>query len=101
MCITQQVLASTYTGKISAIHVRNADGLVWIYVEGTRTGEVPTCGKKTYMIIKNENSESGKRQLALLMLAHATNKKVIVVGANTCTRWGDGEDIDTVSIWQD
>ncbi|MEJ5136771.1 MULTISPECIES: hypothetical protein [Acinetobacter] len=92
------VLASTYTGKVSAINVRDEDGLVWITIQGERTGNRPACATYWYMVIKNENSPAGKRQLAMLMMAKATNKPVVIDGAGTCNRWGDGEDISTVSI---
>lgn len=90
--------ASTVTGKVSVIRVRDADGLIWIDIQGERSGEIPNCAKKAYMVIKNENSSSGKRQLALLMMAQASNKTVSIEGVKTCTRWVDGEDIGTVSI---
>ncbi|MEN8283475.1 hypothetical protein [Acinetobacter gerneri] len=90
--------ASTQTGKVSQIYSRDYDGLVWIYIQGERTGEIPACAKGGYMMIKNENSPTGKRQLALLMMAQAANKTVSIEGTNTCTRWVDGEDIGTVSI---
>jgi len=90
--------ASTYTGKVSAINVRDEDGLIWVYIVGERTGNRPTCATNWYMVIKNENSPAGKRQLAMLMMAKATNKTVVIDGAGTCNRWGDGEDISTVSI---
>ena len=92
------VLASTYTGKVSAINVRDEDGLIWVYIVGERTGTKPACATNWYMVIKNENSPAGKRQLAMLLLAKATNKPVAIQGAGTCNRWGDGEDISTISI---
>ena len=91
-------IASTYTGKVSSIRVREEDGLVWVYLLGERTGNRPVCATSSYMMIKNENSPAGKRQLALLMMAQATNKTVLIEGANTCNRWGDGEDISMVSV---
>ena len=93
-----QAYASDYLGKVSVIHVRDADGLIWVYIEGTRTGERPTCADKEYLVIKNENSPAGQRQLALLMMAQASDKTVFIEGARTCTRWGDGEDINMLSI---
>ncbi|MBJ8452533.1 hypothetical protein [Acinetobacter bereziniae] len=91
-------LASTYKGKVSSILVRDEDGLVWVYIAGERTGNRPACATNYYMVIKNENSPTGKRQLALLMMAQATNKTVLIDGSNTCNRWGDGEDISMVSV---
>ncbi|MCX5467170.1 hypothetical protein [Acinetobacter nematophilus] len=91
-------LASTYKGKVQAINVRDEDGLVWVYISGERTGNRPACATNWYMMIKNENSSAGKRQLALLMMAQATNKTVLIDGAGTCSRWGDGEDISMISV---
>jgi hypothetical protein len=91
-------LASTYIGKVSAINVREEDGLVWVYILGERTGNRPTCATNYYMVIKNENSPAGKRQLAMLMMAKASNKPIVIDGSGTCSRWGDGEDISTISM---
>lgn len=93
------VNASTYIGKVSSINIREADGLVWVDIIGSRSNDVPNCAQaRNYMMIKNENSATGKRQLALLMMAQASNKTVRIDGMNTCTRWGDGEDVGTVQI---
>lgn len=95
----EKKLASTYTGKIESLSIREIDGLVFIYLNGIRTSDIPNCAKsQPYMIIKNENSANGKRQLALLMMAQATNKTVVVVGADTCSRWIDGEDINIINV---
>lgn len=96
--IASITFASNYTGKVGRIHVREEDGLVWVSINGERTGEIPKCATHWYMVIKNENGAAGKRQLAMLMLAKASDKTVLVEGANTCNRWGDGEDISMVSI---
>ncbi|MBJ9901578.1 hypothetical protein KTJ29_06995 [Acinetobacter bereziniae] len=90
--------ASTYSGKISSIIVRDSDGLIYIYIDGQRTGNVPVCSEHSYMMIKNENSATGKRQLAQLLMAQATNKTVVIVGHETCTRWYNGEDINYLEI---
>ncbi|MDV7644034.1 hypothetical protein R4849_11415 [Acinetobacter baumannii] len=50
------------------------------------------------MVVKNEKGDTGKRQVAALMLAQATGQKVKIDGTNTCTRWPDGEDIEIVQI---
>ncbi|EPG38531.1 hypothetical protein F907_01116 [Acinetobacter colistiniresistens] len=93
------VSASEYTGKIEAIVVRDSDGLVYIYLSGNRSSDIPDCAKNTsYMMIKNENSPTGRRQLAMLMMAQATNKTVSVTGTNKCTRWPDGEDIEAIIL---
>ena len=95
---TNTIYASSYSGKISSIIVRDSDGLVYINIEGVRVGNIPACSKYNYMMIKNENSATGKRQLAQLLMAQATNKTVVITGHETCTRWEDGEDINYVDI---
>ncbi|WP_445116987.1 hypothetical protein [Acinetobacter sp. WZC-1] len=96
---TSTIYASTYTGKISSIIVRDSDGLVYVHIAGERVGNTPECAKKhNYMMIKNENNATGKRQLAQLLMAQATNKKVVITGYETCSRWIDGEDINYVDI---
>ncbi|MCH7357655.1 hypothetical protein MMP61_19160 [Acinetobacter sp. NIPH 1958] len=82
---------------MSKVIVRDSDGLVYVTVEGERTAK-PTCATGSYLIIKNENSASGKRQLTLLLMAQATSKVVNITGYGTCIRWPDGEDINRVII---
>lgn len=89
--------ASTQTGYISTILVRD-DGLHWIYVTGERT-EKPQCSvNHSYWMIKDEASNYGQSQFALLISAMMANKKVKITGDGSCTRWGDGEDIRTVQV---
>lgn len=98
LILTESALASSYKGKVTAINVREEDGLVWVYITGERTGDRPSCATNWYMVIKNENSPSGKRQFAMLLMAKATKSVVLIEGAKTCNRWGDGEDISFISI---
>ncbi|EKB36472.1 hypothetical protein KTH87_01375 [Acinetobacter baumannii] len=88
--------AGTARGKITSIIVRDSDGLVYVNVEGR--ANKPDCAVGNYMIIKNENSATGKRQLALLLMAQAANKVISVTGYGTCTRWPDGEDINYILV---
>lgn len=90
--------ASTQTGKIVSIHVRE-DGLHWFYVSGRRTTK-PACAtnSESYWMIKNENSTAGKSQLSVLLSAHMAGKEVVIQGSDTCIRWADGEDISTVIL---
>ncbi|HEM8710306.1 hypothetical protein Q5X45_10785 [Acinetobacter baumannii] len=91
--------ASTYEGVVQLINIREGDGLVWINIDGNRSSNIPECGKNHgYMVVKNEKGDTGKRQVAALMLAQATGQKVKIDGTNTCTRWPDGEDIEIVQI---
>lgn len=89
--------AGTATGQVTKIDVRASDGLVLFYLSGQTTGS-PSCSHWSYWIIKDENSATGKRQLAMLLMAKATGQQVSVGGAGTCTRWPDGEDVDTLEM---
>ncbi|WPO68378.1 hypothetical protein SDC64_05470 [Acinetobacter haemolyticus] len=93
----EAVNASSVTGKVDRIIVRDSDGLVYVTFIGSRT-EKPTCATASYMVIKNEASSTGKQQLALLLLAQATNRTVTVAGYSACTRWKDGEDINYIIL---
>ena len=96
--LVETAFSSTYKGKVAGLNVREEDGLVWVYIAGERTGERPSCATNWYMVIKNENSPAGKRQFAMLMMAKALNSVVLIEGAKTCNRWGDGEDISFIQI---
>jgi len=49
-------------------------------------------------MIKDENSVAGQQQYSMLLGAHAAQKTVNISGMNTCSRWGDLEDINSVQI---
>jgi hypothetical protein len=91
------VVAGEQQGRITAIVVRDSDGLIYFNLTGTPSGK-PVCATYGYWIIRNENSETGKRQYALLLAAAASGKEMRVVGANTCTRWHDGEDVNFIVL---
>ena len=97
--ISLPVLAGgTQSGQITQIAVRASDGLIVVYMSGTATGR-PSCGaSQPYWIVKDENSTTGKQQLAALMAARTTGQNVTITGLGTCTRWSDGEDINMVSF---
>ena len=87
--------AGSVTGVVRRLLVRDSDGLVLVEIIGSATGK-PACATHSYWIIRDENSESGKRQYALLLAAKASGLTVQISGANRCSRWSDGEDIDLV-----
>ena len=87
--------ARTQTGKVTNIIVRNSDGLIYFFLDSTADG-LPSCASQPYFMIKDENSGSGKRQLALLMMAKATGMMITVYGTGTCTRWPNGEDVEAI-----
>lgn len=90
--------AGEVIGTVKQVVVRNSDGLVYVLMYGTQSGR-PTCAAGTdYWMIPNENSETGKKLYSLLMAAKLAERPVRIVGANTCTRWGDGEDINHIQL---
>ncbi|MDM3871230.1 hypothetical protein QSV34_07660 [Porticoccus sp. W117] len=91
--------AGQATGKIKDILIRDSDGLVYIILKNdAQVSDKPACATNSYWMIKDENSETGKRQLSALLAAQLAGKEITIVGYNTCTRWGDGEDINLVRI---
>jgi predicted permease len=84
-------------GTVFRLHVRASDGLVYVYLNGNRINR-PACAVQPYWVIRDETSAVGKQQLALLMLAQATGRTVIIQGSGTCTRHVDGEDIKEVAL---
>ncbi|MGE5170867.1 MAG: hypothetical protein ACM3JC_10940 [Rudaea sp.] len=88
---------SSQIGTVDRLHIRATDGIVYFYIQGVRS-TLPACASQPYWVIANETSVSGKQQLALLMMAEAAGKPVIVYGAGTCTRWPDGEDVREIAV---
>lgn len=89
--------AGTITGSVSRVIQRSTNGLTYVVVSGTASGK-PACAAGTYWMIADENSESGKKQYAMLLMAMATGRTVKIVGRNSCIRWSDGEDIDYIQL---
>lgn len=88
--------AGTQTGKVLRVDVRASDGLIYFFLDGTASNR-PACATHAYWMIADENSETGKRQLAMLLAARTSGMTVSVYGAGTCTRWRDGEDVNNLS----
>ncbi len=93
------VQAGVQVGQIIQLEVRARDGLHFFFMSGTATDR-PACAVNPYWMIKDENSVIGKAQLSMLLSAYMAGKSVTVVGSGACTRWSDGEDVDTVILTQ-
>src|SRR6185436_9111978 len=87
--------AGQVVGSISYLVQRSSDGLIYMSINGATVGS-PACATGAYFMIANETSEAGKKQFAMLLAAKASGLQVKITGRNTCTRGGDGEDIDEV-----
>jgi hypothetical protein len=92
-------IAGTVTGRISMLTTRASDGLQIVTIQGTLSGR-PSCARYDYFMIRDEKSDAGKAQYAMLMAAYLSGKNVRIDGSGTCTRWGDGEDIEAVLYTQ-
>lgn len=93
------VFAGAQVGKVKSVVARD-DGLHFVFLEGAAATGKPACAKNSYWMIRDENSTAGKSQLSILLAAHVSGKTISIEGKNTCTRWGDGEDISAVLLLQ-
>jgi hypothetical protein len=99
LCLSMSpAAASVQIGKITDLLVRAQDGLIAVEIEGGPRAAKPPCATMNYWLIKAESSTTGKQQHATLLAAKLTGKSVRLVGSNQCTRWSDGEDIDSVQV---
>lgn len=89
--------AGTQSGTITGLVNRTSDGLLFFYLSGPASGKA-SCATSPYWIIKDENSNTGKRLLAMLLMAKATGQSISVTGSGTCSRWVDGEDVDSILL---
>lgn len=71
-----------------------------LFHTSTARDDVPTCaaGQPTRWAI-DTNTAAGKAQLAGLLTAHTTGKKVQVIGAATCSIWGDTESVSYLLLY--
>ena len=93
-------IAGTQTGFVKDLYVRDSDGLILVDLFGSVDfgDRHPACGWQRYWIVPNETTNSGKRLFATLLAALISGHKITIHGKNTCGRWRDGEDIDTVGV---
>lgn len=88
--------AGQQSGRVVQLIVRASDGLIYAYLDGAASGK-PACATNSYWMIKSESTLVGRQHHATLLAAKLSGKTLLLIGANTCTRWGDGEDIN--EIW--
>ena len=82
------------TGRLRTVYARDPDGLQLIEIEGR--GARPACAIATQMAFRDEKSDIGKAQYAMLMAAFLAGQTATVVGAGKCTRSDQSEDIAVV-----
>jgi hypothetical protein len=90
-------IAGTQTGFVNYLSARDSDGVILVYLSGSATNH-PACALEAYWIIPNETTDSGKRLYSMLLSAQLGGRSVMIEGKDTCTRWPDGEDINTVLV---
>ena len=90
--------AGTQVGTVKDIFVRDSDGLIWVDLNGTASDRALCAQVTTYWMIPNETTDTGKRLYAMLLSAQLAGRVVTIHGKNTCDRWLDGEDIETVNF---
>lgn len=100
LLIASNVHAGYQEGKVIYISIRQSDGLHHFGLTGVHVGSPPCQATKntTYWIIKDENSDTGKHLLSMLMMAYAAGKTIYVEGTGKCDRWGDGEDVQIITV---
>jgi len=99
LAVSSVCVAGSQGGMVGAIFVRASDGLIYFdVVNGDAKTGSPSCATFSYWIIKDENSNAGKQQYAMLLAAQAQGKTITVIGLNSCTRWSDGEDVDSILL---
>lgn len=97
--MSSTVNAGSQTGKISTLYARASDNLHLVSLTGgTAKIDSPACATRDYWLIRDENSVAGKSQFSQLLAAKMAGKTVTISGLNSCIRWGDGEDINTIII---
>ena len=89
--------AGEQSGRITSLLVRASDGLISVELEGSHSGK-PACATYNYWILKGEGTSTGKQQYAALLAAKLSGKTVRIQGGDQCTRWADGEDINSIYI---
>lgn len=98
--LSSKIYAGHQTGKVSILYARASDNLHLVSLTGgTQRVDPPSCAKNNYWLIKDENSTVGKSQFSQLLAAQLAGKTVRITGLNTCSRWGDGEDINLIVIF--
>lgn len=95
--LSATTVAGSITGFVQYVAQRASDGLTMVGVTGVPFDK-PGCATQSYWVIRDENSESGKKQYAMLLAAKASGLRVAINGSNACVRWGDGEDIDLIQL---
>jgi hypothetical protein len=96
--VSCSAVAGDITGYVTSVVTRDSDGLTYAVVAGTPSSRAACAAATSYWIVAAETTESGKKQYALLLSAKTSGLRVTINGKGTCTRWIDGEDINTLQL---
>lgn len=88
-------VAGTQTGRVTSVHVRHNDGLIYFTLEGAISNRAG-CAANDLWIVQAETSDNANKQLATLLAARASDLPVTVSGSGQCTRWVNSEDADEI-----
>ena len=99
MMLSTYASAGTQIGTVQYVIVRASDGLTYFTLANSVHTQKPDCATADYWIIKDENSTAGKSQYAMILSAQASGKTVKITGMNTCSRWRDGEDANSLQMY--
>jgi hypothetical protein len=89
-------MASSASAAIPSFITYRNDGIVFVYINGTRTGTVPACAIPTGTYFRyafNSTTAAGKSLLAGLMAAHAAGEAVWINGTSDCAVFSDTESL--------
>jgi hypothetical protein len=95
--VATSVQAGSGHGTITYLIQRASDGLIYVHLSSAPSGR-PQCATGSYFMVRDENSNTGKGQYAMLLAAKISGKSVTIEGMNSCVRWPDGEDINYILI---
>ena len=95
---TSSAFGGSALGTITYLYQRASDNLIYVQVTGAVSDRPACAAATTYFMVRDENSNTGKGQFATLLAAKIAGKAISIQGMNTCTRWGDGEDINFILV---
>jgi hypothetical protein len=75
-----------------------SDGLIYVTLEVAPQGRPACAATTTYFMIQNENSEGRQEAIRSASPCQTVRSANRNWGANTCTPWPDGEDIDQIGL---
>lgn len=85
-------------GTVNTLIQRASDGLIYVRINGTANEIGCASSADTFWAIHDEDTEEGKRQFAMLMLAYANRSVVVLTAMSTCNRYPGLQDIQEVRL---